>query len=80
MGDDHVAEGAGFLVKAAAHLNRERLRHIDLDGIDVVAVPDRLKHAVGKAQGQQVLNRLAADVVVDPKDLLLVEDGVDERV
>ena len=80
VGDDHVAEGAGFLVEAAAHLDRERLRHVDLDVVDVVAVPDRLEHAVGEAQGQQVLDRLAADVVVDPEDLLLVEDGVDERV
>ncbi len=80
MGDDHVAEGAGFLVEAATHLDRERLRHVDLDVVDVVAVPDRLEHAVGKAQRQQVLHRLATDVVVDSEDLLLVEDGVDERV
>ena len=79
VGDDHVAKGAGFLVEAAPHLDRERLRHVDLDVVDVVAVPDRLEHAVGEAQRQQVLHRLAADVVVDAEDLLLLEDGVDER-
>ena len=33
--------------------------------VDVVAVPDRLKHRVGKAQGQQVLDCLLAQIVVD---------------
>ena len=80
MGDDHVAEGTGFLVEAAAHLDRERLRHVDLDVVDVVAVPDRLEHTVGEAQRQQVLHRLAADVVVDAEDPLLVEDRVDKIV
>ena len=80
MGDDHVAEGAGFLVEAAPHLDRERLRDVDLDVVDVVAVPDRLEHAVGEAQRQQVLHRLAAEVVVDPVDAALVEDRVQARV
>ena len=71
VGDDHVAEGAGFLVEAAAHLDRERLRDVDLDVVDVVAVPDRLEHPVGEAQRQQVLHRLAAEVVVDPVDVAL---------
>ena len=76
VGDDHVAEGAGFLVEAAAHLDRERLRDVDLDVVDVVAVPDRLEHAVGEAQREQVLHRLAAEVVVDPEDAALLEDRV----
>ena len=80
MGDDHVAEGARFLVEAAAHLDRERLGDVDLDVVDVVAVPDRLEHAVGEAQRQQVLDRLAAEVVVDPVDAALVEDRVQLRV
>ena len=58
----------GLLVEAAAHLDRERLRDVDLDVVDVVAVPDRLEHAVGEAQRQQVLDRLAAEVVVDAED------------
>ena len=70
----------GLLVEAAAHLDRERLRDVDLDVVDVVAVPDRLEHPVGEAQRQQVLHRLAAEVVVDPVDAALLEDRVQERV
>ena len=78
--DDHVAVGAGLLVEAGAVVDRERLGHVDLHVVDVVAVPDRLEHAVGEAQRDQVLDRLAAEEVVDPEDALLGEDAVDERV
>ena len=80
VGDDHVAEGAGFLVEAPPHLDRERLRDVDLDVVDVVAVPDRLEHPVGEAHGEQVLHRLAAEVVVDAVDAALLEDAVQRRV
>ena len=80
MRDDHVAEGARFLIEAAPHLDRERLGDVDLDVVDVVAVPDRLEHAVGEAHRQQVLHRLATQVVVDPENPLLVEDRLQQRV
>jgi len=73
---EHVAKGAGALVEAPAHFDRKSLRDVDLDVIDVVAVPDRLEHAVGEAQRQQVLHRLAPEVVVDPVDPVLLEDRV----
>ena len=75
---DHVAVGAGLLVEAGAVVDRERLGHVDLDVVDVVLVPDRLEHAVGEAQRDQVLDRLAPEEVVDPEDALLLEDAVDE--
>ena len=78
--DDHVAVGAGLLVEAGAVVDRERLRDVDLDVVDVVLVPDRLEHAVGEAQRDQVLDRLAPEEVVDPEDALLVEDAVHELV
>ncbi len=46
----------------------------DLHMIDMVAIPDRLEHAVGKAQHQDVLHRFLAEVVIDPIDLVLVDD------
>ena len=55
----------------------ERLGHVDLDVVDVLAVPDRLEEAVGEAQGEDVLRRLLAEEVVDAEDLVLVEDLVD---
>ena len=70
---DHVAERAGALVEAGARADRERLGHVDLDVVDVVAVPDRLEHAVREPQREDVLHRLLAEVVVDPEDLRLVE-------
>jgi hypothetical protein len=41
--------------------------------VDMIAVPDRLEHAVGKAQHQDILDRFLAEVVIDPVNLLLVE-------
>ena len=74
--DDHVAVGAGALVEVGPLRQAERLGHVDLDVVDVVAVPDRLEEAVGEAEGEDVLRRLLAEEVVDPEDLLLVEDLV----
>ena len=76
MGDDHVAVGAGALVERGAALEPERLGHVDLHVVDEVAVPDRLEEPVGEAEGQDVLGRLLAQEVVDPEDLVLVEDLV----
>ena len=76
VGHDHVAVGAGRLVEVAALGQAERLGHVDLDVGDVVPVPDRLEQAVGEAEGEDVLGRLLAQEVVDPEDLLLVEDLV----
>ena len=58
----------------------DRLRHVDLDVADVVAVPDRLEEPVGEPQGEQVVDGLLAQEVVDAEDLRLVEDGVERRV
>ena len=55
MGHHHVAKGAGLLVEARAVAETQRLRHVDLDMVDEVAVPDRLEQAVGEAEGQDVL-------------------------
>ena len=46
----------------------------DLHVVDVVAIPDRLEHAVGEAQHQDVLDGLLAEIVIDPVDLVLVDD------
>src|SRR3546814_4756041 len=41
VGDHHVAIGAGVLVEGRAALQSQRLGDVDLDVVDVVAVPDR---------------------------------------
>ena len=48
--------------------------------VDVVAVPDRLEQPVGEPQREDVERGLLAEVVVDPEDLVLVEDPVDDLV
>ena len=80
VGDHHVAVGAGRLVERRAHLQAERLRDVDLDVVDEVAVPDRLEQAVREAERQDVLRRLLAEEVVDPEDLLLAEHLVQPGV
>ena len=80
MGDDHVPVGAGALVEAGAGADRERLGHVDLHVLDVVAVPERLVEAVGEAEREDVLHRLLAEEVVDPEDLGVVELGVEGLV
>ncbi len=76
VGDDHVAIGAGALVEVGPLREAERLGHVDLDVVDVVAVPDRLEEAVREAEREDVLGGLLAEEVVDAEDLLLVEDLV----
>ncbi len=80
MGHHHVLERTGRLVEADAVVDGQRLGHVDLDVVDVVAVPDWLEEAVGEPEGQDVLHRLLAEEVVDAEDLLLVEDLVQHVV
>ena len=67
------------LVEVRAALDPDRLGDGDLDVIDELAVPDRLEDAVREAQGEEVLDRLLAEVVVDPEDLALLEVALDLR-
>ena len=71
---DDVAQGAGGVVELAAALDADRLGDGDLDRVDVPAVPDRLEQAVPEAEDGEVLDGLLAQVMVDPIDLVLVED------
>ena len=69
-----------LVVEVRAALDRERLRHVDLDIPDVPPVPERLDHPVGEPERQDVVDRFLAQEVVDTEDLRLVEDGVQFRV
>ena len=64
---------AGLLVERRAALDPDRLADRDLDVVDELAVPDRLEDAVREPQREHVLDRLLAEVVVDPEDLVLGE-------
>ena len=75
---DDVAGGADAVVVAGPAADADVLGHRDLHVVDVVGVPDRLEHLVGEAQGQQVLDRLLAEVVVDAEDRVGGEDVLDD--
>ena len=68
-----VAERARRVVVAGARAHAEVLGGGDLHVVDEVAVPDRLEQPVGEPQRHHVLDRLLAEVVVDPEDLLLAQ-------
>ena len=69
----HVAQGAGALVVLAPPLDPKLLRHGDLHMVDVATVPDRLEDAVRESKHQNVLNRIFAEVMIDPIDLPLLD-------
>ncbi len=71
---DDVARGADAVVVARAASDADVLGHRDLHVVDVVRVPDGLEHLVREAQGEEVLDRLLAEVVVDAEDRVGRED------
>ena len=70
----HVPQGPGVVIIVGPVAHPVGLRHGDLHVVDVVAVPDGLEQGVGKAKGQDVLDRLFAQIVVDAKNLGFVKD------
>ena len=80
VGHDHVAVGARLVVEAPPPLDRQRLGHIDLHVADVLAVPQRLEQAIGETEGQDVVDRLLAEEVVNPEDLRFAEDRMQRLV
>ena len=64
---DHVAQGSGLFIKSGAGADAEGFGAGDLDVVDVVAMPDGLEQGVGKAEDQDVLHRLLAEIMVDAK-------------
>jgi len=66
---DDVPHGAGVLVEPTPALHSDVLGHRDLDVVDPGAVPDRQEDGVGEAEGEQVLDRVLRQVVIDAEHL-----------
>ena len=72
---DHVPNGACFFVVTAARTHAQLLGHGDLDMVDALAVPQPLPDRIGKPEGQDVLNCLLTQIMVDAEDLLLMGEA-----
>ena len=69
----HVAHSAGFVVVVATQFNAQLFRDRDLHVIDVAAIPHRLENSIREAEGQNVLHRLFAEIVVDAVNLIFLQ-------
>jgi hypothetical protein len=65
----HVAQGAGPIVIAAAMFHAHFFGDGDGHVVHITPVPDRLEQRIGKAERQDVLHRLFAQIMVDAEDL-----------
>src|SRR5215469_10656023 len=71
---DHVAQRARGFVVAAAQLDSQFLGNGDLHVIDVAAIPHRLENSVREAEGEKILNRFFAEVMIDAIGLRFLKD------
>src|SRR4030095_7006825 len=70
---NHVANGAGLVVESSPALDAEVFGHRDLDTLDVIAIPERLDKGVRETKDQQVVHRPLSQIVIDSKNVCLVE-------
>lgn len=70
---DRIPDHPDLLVEPEALVDPVRLIEDDLDRLDRPVVPDPSDDVVVEAHQQDVLHELLAEVVVDPKDLLVGE-------
>ena len=63
----HVPKGAGLIIIIPAALDPNRLGDRDLDVLDMGGVPQGLEREFRKAEREKVLDRLLAEIMVDPE-------------
>jgi hypothetical protein len=56
-------------------LNTKRFRHGYLDALDLIAVPEGLQNCILEPQENHVTHRSFPQVMIDAKDVLLVESA-----
>jgi hypothetical protein len=78
--DEHVQDRAGGVVELRPVADAERLGHVDLHRLDVLAVPVRGGRAVSEAEHVQILGGFLAQEMVDPVHLLLIQDRMNDPV
>src|SRR5437588_8462051 len=70
---DHIAQRTRFFVVARTAADAERFGGGDFDVVNVVAIPDRLEDRIAEAKDEYVLDGLFAEIMINAKDLMLVE-------
>src|SRR3989442_1211619 len=71
---NHVAQRAGLFIISASTFNTDRLGVCNLNVIDVLPVPQRLENAVGKTEGENILNGFFAEIMINSINLFLSEN------
>src|SRR5690625_1432067 len=71
----HVSGSADAVVVSRPGTNTDVLGHRDLYVVDVVGVPNRLEHLVGKSQRQNILHRFFTQIVIDAKNFVRGKDS-----
>src|SRR5947209_1074913 len=75
-----IAGCPGLFIEFSPAGHAEFLSHSDLHALDVVPVPDGFEKRVGKAEVENVLDRLFAKVMVDAEDSRLGKNGVQDLI
>ena len=68
----HIPEYARLVVVTAAALDIDCFANVELDIVNIFVVPQRFEHAVGKAEGEQILHGFLTEVMVDAVDLAFI--------
>ena len=75
-----ITDCPGLFIEFSPAGHAEVLSHGDLHALDVVPAPDGFEKRVGKAEVENVLDRLFAKVMVDAEDSRLGKNGVQDLI
>src|SRR5688572_5929210 len=70
---NHIAKRARLFIIGRSGADAFGFADGDLDMVDVLVVPNRLKNAVGESHDHQVLDGFFSEIVIDPENLRFVE-------
>src|SRR5882724_5310863 len=70
----YIAERPGPFIKWPPSLDTHSFRERKLHPLNVVPIPERLEDSIAETKEENVLHRFFAEVVIDPKYLILGKD------
>ena len=76
----HIAQGSGLVVKSASLFYSHIFDSGNFDVVNIIPVPQRFEYYIGKSQGQHILYCFFAQKVVDPVNLVFLENRSIETV